>query len=270
MASFQTKKSLGQYFLNNERVPEQMCAAGEVAANDVVVEIGPGTGVLTRALLGRGARVIAIETDSRALAVLAESFQDAINSGQLTLVTGDMRTFDLSTLPVNEHGYKVVANIPYYLTGRLFRTLLTEGPQPTAIVFLTQKEVARRVTMTGEEHGTSSLLSLSVQFYGTPKYVTSVPRGNFTPQPKVDSAIVAVTNISRARESQIPADTFFSLIRCGFGQKRKQLLGNLTALFPRETIRAAFDTCNIPADARAETLDIDTWCALGRSLHDMG
>lgn len=263
---FYTKKSLGQNFLNNQAIPRAMCDAANVTAGETIVEVGPGTGMLTRELLTRGARVITLEADERAIAILTETFPEAYANGTLAIHHADMRTFDLDTLSLPDQGYKVVANIPYYLTGMLFRTFLEYTAQPSRIVFLTQKEVARRVTTTAEYRGKESLLSLSVKLYGAPRYVQTVPRSHFTPQPKVDSAIVAVEDISRDAIADIDHDKFFELLHLGFGKKRKQLLGNLAAHYDRAQLTDIFSELGIPLTVRAEDLDQTTWLNLAAQI----
>ena len=256
------KKSLGQYFLNNERVPQAMADAVDITADDTVFEIGPGTGVLTKELLARGAHVIALEADPRAINSLTSTFGEEIATQRLSLHHGDARSFDLSALGLKEHEYKVVANIPYYLSGKLFRTFLSSDCQPVLLVFLIQREVAERIAKDTKE----SLLSLSVKIYGDPEYVKTVKRGNFSPQPQVDSAIVVVRNISHARLAGIDDSFFFEVLHCGFGSKRKQLLGNLTQMFPRKTLEHTFSTLNIPLSTRAEDLSLSIWLDLVRAL----
>ncbi len=145
-AKFDHKKSLGQNFLTSDVVPTWMCEAGSVTAGDIVIEIGPGTGALTRVLLARGATVHAIETDARAILVLTTTFSEAITNGQLILHHGDMREFDITTITTPFKDYKIVANIPYYLSGFLLRTCLELREPPTTLVFLMQKEVVHRIT----------------------------------------------------------------------------------------------------------------------------
>jgi 16S rRNA (adenine1518-N6/adenine1519-N6)-dimethyltransferase len=261
---FLTKKSLGQHFLNGDRVPERMAGAGDVGEGDFVLEIGPGTGALTRTLLKRGATVIAIEADARALVVLESAFQAEIATGRLVLIHGDMRTDSPETLApiLKKQRYKVVANIPYYLSGLLFRTFLETGAQPTTIVFLVQREVALRIARSKKE----SLLSLSVKVYGDPSYIQTVGRGNFTPPPKVDSAIIAIRNISKDRLGDISEEAFFTIIHAGFASKRKQLLGNLSILYPRDTLMHTFSTLGIRLDIRGEDLSLEMWLSLIRAL----
>ncbi len=258
------KKSLGQNFLTSPVVPKWMCDAAEVAAGDIVVEIGPGTGVLTRELLARGAQVIAIETDQRMVSILEETFANEIAGHSLTLVHGDIRTFDLtSVLPKGL--YKIVANIPYYLSGYLLRVSLENTPPPTTLVFLMQKEVVQRIARDKK----SSLASLSAAVFGTPKYIKTVSRGHFSPSPKVDSAILAITDIShQALPTREEREKFFTLLHTGFGSKRKQLAGNLQSLVPKEVVTNFLTERSLPITIRAEDLDIKTWLALYRFVTD--
>ncbi len=256
---FAHKKSLGQNFLTTPVVPNWMCDAGAVAAGDMVIEIGPGTGALTRALLLRGATVYAIETDERAVTVLKEAFAAEIAAGQLHLIYDDVRTFDFATLPITKNPYKIVANIPYYLSGFLLRHCLELPQPPSTIVFLMQKEVVERIARDKK----SSLLSLSVRVYGEPKYFKTVSRGHFKPAPNVDSAILAITNITH---TELPTESdraaFFILLHAGLGQRRKQLLGTLTSLYPRETLKHIFTELGLSLTVRGEDLSIKTWLRL--------
>lgn len=237
-----------------------MAQAGEVTKGDTVLEIGPGTGVLTQELLKRGAHVIALEADARAIQSLTETFDAEITAQTLTLVHGDVREIDLLALGLRPSAFKIVANIPYYLSGMLFRTFLESDIQPTDLVFLVQKEVALRIGRDPKE----SLLSLSIKVFGDPTYVKTVGKGNFTPPPKIDSAIIAVKYISHARLHQagITREAFFTIIHQGFKSKRKQLLGNLSHMLPRATLTHIFSTLNLPLDVRGEDIDLHTWLKL--------
>lgn len=252
---FIKKKSLGQHFLTSDVVPTWMCDAGGVTQGDVVVEVGPGTGVLTKEILARGARVIAVEADIRAIAVLEKTFQDELAAGKLILHHADAKTLDLETLSVTNHEYKVVANIPYYISGLLFRTFLESNIQPHSLVFLVQKEVAERIARDPKE----SLLSISVKIFGTPTYVKTVGRGHFVPPPKIDSAIIKIADISKEQLKGINSELFFEILHLGFGQKRKQLLGNLAKKYDRTILTHIFSTLNIPLDVRAEDIAPEIW-----------
>lgn len=256
------KKSLGQNFLNNAVVPRLMADAGDVGKGDVILEIGPGTGVLTQELIARAKHVIAIETDPRAIELLQERFAPEIKAGILRLVAGDARTLDLSKLGFTPQSYKVVANIPYYLSGFLFRTFLEQAIQPSCLVFLVQKEVAERIARDKKE----SLLSLSIRAYGDPQYVKTIKKGNFTPQPKIDSAIIAIRDISKQRFKDIPEKTFFTLLHEGFKSRRKQLIGNLGEAYGREAVIHAFETLKLPLTIRGEDVPLETWLELAALL----
>jgi 16S rRNA (adenine1518-N6/adenine1519-N6)-dimethyltransferase len=260
---FAHKKSLGQNFLTSDVVPRWLTAAGEVTAADTVLEIGPGTGALTRVLLATGATVIALEADSRAVDILQAEFVTAISTGKLQLHHHDARTLDVTTFGLTHQQFKVVANIPYYLSGFLLRTLLETTTQPNTLVFLMQKEVVERIARDPKE----SILSLSIKAFGQPKYIKTVTRGHFNPPPKIDSAILQISHISLDNFTDM-ADLaiFFSLLHLGFGQKRKQLLSNLSKVYDRTTLTEVFSRNIIPLDARAETLPLATWLALVSNL----
>ncbi len=265
---FQTKKSLGQHFLTTPLVPSWMCDAADIKTGDTVLEIGPGTGALTRELLVRGATVIALEADIRATVVLAELFADAISRGQLTVHHADVRHVEVASLAgLQNHSFKVVANIPYYLSGLLFRIMLESEFQPSLLVYLVQKEVAKRITASLDRKEKESLLSLSVKAYGEVKYVRAVSRGHFAPSPNVDSAIVLVQNIHRSNFMTIQEGFFFELLHIGFGQKRKQLLGNLSKFYDRNTLTNIFSTLSLPVFTRAEDMSLTIWLRLVESLH---
>lgn len=259
---FEHKKSLGQHFLNSDYVPKKMCDAADLQKGDVVLEIGPGTGILTKEILARGAKVVAVEADARAIASLEESFPDAIARGDLTIHHHDARTLNPADFKLVNQGYKVVSNIPYYISGLLFRSLLDTECQPTTLVFLIQKEVAERIARDPKE----SLLSLSIKVFGDPSYICTVKRGHFTPPPKIDSAIVAVNNISRENFYTLTSERFFHFLRLGFGQKRKQLLGNLASDFARGSLEEIFKTLDLEPTVRAEDIPIETWLKLSQKL----
>jgi len=264
--TFEHKKSLGQHFLTSDYAPKQMCDAAALAVGDIVLEIGPGTGVLTKEILARGSQVIAVEADRRAITALSETFTEQIASGQLVVHHADARELFPSEFGLEAGKYKVVANIPYYLSGSLFRQLLDTECQPNTLVFLVQKEVAERIARDKKE----SLLSLSVKAFGEPTYICTIKRGHFTPPPKVDSAIIAVRGISRENFTDIRTEDFFHLLHLGFGQKRKQLLGNLANEFDREVVAAAMEKVTIPQNARAEDISLSTWHTLAIQLLSPG
>jgi 16S rRNA (adenine1518-N6/adenine1519-N6)-dimethyltransferase len=246
----QAKKSLGQNFLMHARIAERIARVGELAPQTTVFEVGPGTGMLTRELLKLVEKVIALEADAELYENLAIDFAQEIADKKLELLHGDIRTFQITTLP---KGYSLVANIPYYLTGEIFRMFLETTNQPVAMTLLVQKEVAERIARAKKE----SILSLSVKAYGTPKYEFTVPRGAFRPAPKVDSAVLTIRNISRKNfTSQKEEKVFFDLIHAGFAHKRKFVRNNLTD-------RGLF-AGSVPEKARAEELSVKDWLKLAK------
>lgn len=262
--SFQHKKSLGQHFLNSEYVPKQMCDAGAVSDGDIVLEIGPGTGVLTKEILGRGAKVIAVEADVRAIESLQETFAAEITSGQLTIYHHDARKLDMAMFGLLDQQFKVVANIPYYISGLLFRQCLESDIQPTDLVFLVQKEVAERIARDQKE----SILSMSVKVFGDPSYICTVKRGHFTPPPAVDSAVVAVHNINKSRLQGIETKNFFELLHAAFGQKRKQLAGNWRQYFDKTLVSDTLVAMQLDPKIRAEDLKVSEFVELITKLQE--
>jgi 16S rRNA (adenine1518-N6/adenine1519-N6)-dimethyltransferase len=256
------KKSLGQNFLVNERAAAQIVAAAELEPVDVVLEVGPGLGALTRHLAARCRRVVAVELDQRLLPVLEYVLSDLHN---VQLVHGDILELEPQTLL--SPGYKVVANIPYYITSNLLRHLLEADIRPQLLVLTVQEEVARRIVA---QPGDMSLLAVSVQVYGYPRIVNRLKAGAFYPRPKVDSAVVQIDLRSEGRPAQeVPdLDLFFELARAGFGQRRKQLHNALAAglQYPRSEIDAALAQAGIDPRRRAETLSVAEWVALARAL----
>jgi len=266
MEKFLTKKSLGQHFLNNATVPNWLVTAGAVLPTDTVLEIGPGTGVLTQALLATGAKVIALEADSRAIVVLEDKFSQEILSGQLEIKNVDIREFNIKTLLLADHSFKVIANIPYYLTGFLFRLFLADSVQPATLVFLVQKEVGKRATSDLARNEKESLLSLSIKAFGQPKYIRTVGKGHFTPPPNVDSAIVAIYDINRKNFETVPPELYFEILHLGFGSKRKQLISNLSKKYQRTELEDIFTKLELAKDVRAEDVPLKKWLDLAKNL----
>lgn len=258
-----TGARLGQHFLKAKWAARSLAYAVGIATGDTVLEIGPGKGALTRELLALakeiGARVVAIEKDEALVTHLNELFRDEINSGALTVHSADIRDANPKALGLVSGKYVVAANIPYYITGEIIRQFLTAEEQPRAMALLVQKEVAQRITSKKE-----SLLSLSVKAYGTPKIVIKVPRGNFSPPPNVDSAILLINNISRTFFSDVDEELFFTVLHAGFKSKRKFLLSNLAGTFEKESVIRAFTECGISMKARAEDAALEQWKCLAK------
>jgi len=274
------KKSLGQHFLHAKTYLRAVADAADIQKGEVILEIGPGDGALTRELLIRGANVAAIEKDHRLIPLLQEKFSAEIEQGGLEIIEGDalelaipakrasqissgrFASRNLSAVFGLHDTYKVVGNIPYYITGALLRKFLSATAQPTALVFLIQKEVAERIVKSKKE----SLLSLSIKAYGAPSYVKTVPRGAFSPAPGVDSAILRVSGISRNNfRSSAHEERFFALLHAGFAQKRKLLRRNLESALGGSAAER-LQRAGIPPSARAEDVPLSQWLALSEEV----
>ncbi len=257
------KKSLGQNFLNSKAVISSMIEAGAVDSHDIVLEIGPGKGVLTEELLTCARYVIAIEKDPRLVMFLSLKFKREIADGKLKLIAGDALEFNPENEALRPGGYKIVANIPYYLTGQFLRYFLSHPTYPSCAVLLLQKEVAKRITA---DDNKESLLSLSVKAYGKPAYIETVPAALFTPQPKVDSAVLCISEISKSGFKHLDEDRFFEVLHAGFAQKRKKLSGNLRKLFPKELVENIFSRLDLDDNVRAEDVSLSKWKQLASAL----
>ncbi len=270
------KKSLGQHFLTSTYALDQIVKAGDITSSDLVVEIGPGKGVLTERLITSAGKVIAIEKDRELIAGLRESFSRAIDGFRFELIEGDILDFDTETLRGSKKtiSYKVIANIPYYITNAIIRLFLEATSQPERMVLLIQKEVADRIMA---RDGKESILSIAVKAYGTPKVVAKVPPGAFNPPPKVDSAVIVISSISKKLfqmsahpnkegDASINEKTFFKIVRAGFAHKRKMLAGNLTTLYKKDAIAIVFKKIGMPMKTRAEDITIQDWKKLAEEF----
>lgn len=259
------KKTLGQHFLHNKHYLNLVADAADVKKGEVVLEIGPGEGALTEVLLERGTEVVALEKDSRLISVLHEKFAEQIKNKQFEVIEGDALEFDAAKHFAKNKKYKLAGNIPYYITGALFRKFLSEELQPQSLVFLIQKEVAERIVgrnPRGDASGKESILSLSIKAYGEPKYIKTVPAGAFVPPPLVDSAILFVSGISRNNfKNTAHEERFFELLKAGFGQKRKLLASNIKNLLG-EKHSNVLENIGIDSKARAEDVGLKEWLKL--------
>lgn len=255
----QAKKSLGQNFLNSKSVAKDIVRAAKLEGVDTVLEIGPGKGFLTSELLSSGAHVIAVEKDDRMIPLLRDMFVEEIKSKKFTLIHGDIiEELDKNTLELPK-GYKLIANIPYYLTGQIIRTFLEAKNKPTQMVLMVQKEVATRIVARDKKE---SILSIAVKVYGTPKLIKKVPARYFNPAPKVDSAVLSIENISNNNfMGKDEEGGFFELVRAGFAHKRKVLAGNLKELLGDRTIEI-LSGVGLNEKTRAEDLTLDQWLSL--------
>ncbi|MEJ2747362.1 MAG: 16S rRNA (adenine(1518)-N(6)/adenine(1519)-N(6))-dimethyltransferase RsmA [Anaerolineae bacterium] len=246
------KKSLGQNFLFDEQILTRIVAAAEVTGTDHVLEIGPGLGALTQVLAETAASVTAVELDNRFLPILQNQLQTYEN---VNLVHGDI----LEQNPADwfDGPYKVVANVPYYITGAILRHLLSSQPRPSVMVMTVQKEVAERVTAVPPN---MSLRAVSVQYYGQVEIVDTIKAGAFWPRPDVDSAVIRVDLDDRTRMDAGDTDLFFKIVKAGFSQKRKQLQKNLRQLgYDKVVIATILQQAGVNGRRRAETLSLNEW-----------
>jgi 16S rRNA (adenine1518-N6/adenine1519-N6)-dimethyltransferase len=268
------KKSLGQNFLTDQRSLERIVEAAELGPEDIVLEIGPGLGRLTRLLAERAGRVIAVELDRRLVEVLRQTTTAEADLPNVEIVQGDIlqldpaeliitpkRPSDLAPLPP----YKVVANLPYYITSAILRHLLTAEVRPKLMVVTVQLEVARRITA---EPGDMSLLAVSVQFYGRPRIVTRIKASAFYPSPQVDSAVIRIDLDDHPVVKVNDADSFFEVVRAGFAQRRKQLHNALAAglALPDSEVVQALNKAGINPKRRAQTLSVEEWARVWREM----
>ena len=277
------KKSLGQNFLVDESHLARIAAAAELTADDTVLEIGPGLGVLTRHLAAQAGRVVAVELDDRLIPILSELFADQLN---VSFVHADILKVEPSELLAQDGGrqtadgdsptqyairntqsppYKVVANLPYYITSAVLRHLLESPHPPTVAVVMVQREVAQRIVA---GPGDMSLLAVGIQFFAEAKIVQKVPAGAFHPRPKVDSAVLRLDVRPQPAVADVEPDWYFSVVRAGFGQKRKQLRNSVAAGLgmAKEAVEAGLLSVGIDPSRRDETLSMAEWGALAKVL----
>ena len=264
------RKNLGQNFLVDPVALSRIVDAAELSPDDIVLEIGPGPGGLTERLLERAGRVVAVELDSNMVALLRRQLG---SNAHLRIVEGDILKQDpveLLALPVPADNaphpnYKVVANLPYYITSAVIRHLTEAAIRPACAVLTVQREVAARIVA---KPGQMSLLAVSVQLYGEPRIVDRVPAGAFYPRPKVASAVVRIQFYPGLPLSDDEIAHFFRVVRAGFGQRRKQIHNALSAglALSDAVVREALDQVGIDARRRAEALEITEWVQLCRVL----
>lgn len=262
------KKSLGQHFLVNPRILDKIVEAAEITKDDVVLEVGPGTGNLTKKLSEKAGKVIAIEKDRRLIGELKSLFKENKN---VEIIEGDVLKINFEDLKITED-YKIVGNIPYYITGKLFKIIFEKWlyppnffkekvrrARPKLVVLTIQKEVAQRITAKPPK---MNLLAVSVQFFTEPKIIGYISKQNFRPRPKVDSAIIKLTPKEKLPTGDI--EKFFKVIRAGFSNKRKLLVNNLSKKFGimKQEVLKIFSKFDIQPNVRAENLSLNKWVDL--------
>ncbi len=250
------RKRLGQHFLVDRRVLEKVVSAAELTTDDTVIEVGPGLGVLTRELAQWAGRVIAVEKDDRLAAMLAQELA-AFNN--VKIINEDILKIEpIDLLSGREVKYKVVANLPYYITSAVLRHFLEAEPKPELMVVMLQKEVADTIVAAD---GRMGLLSISVWFYGRPQVINYVPAACFYPPPQVDSAVLKIGVYPRPALAVDDIDGFFGLVRAAFSASRKQLPNSLAQglAIPKAEILPLLEEAGIIYKRRAETLALEEW-----------
>ncbi len=262
------KKSLGQHFLVDTKVLENILAAADLRQDDSVVEIGPGRGVLTHKLIEKTKKVIAVEKDEMLTRELSGRLQKFIDNGKLNIIADDILKINFPEILEKEKAtrYKVVANIPYYITGKIIRLLFETRYVPELIVLLVQKEVAERICA---DVGKMSKLSTIVRYYGTPKIIAAVHKSSFDPPPKVNSAIIKIVSRQYGEiERSEHEEDLFRIIRIGFASPRKTLVNNLSMglHLPKEDAKKILKKCHIDETVRAQDLDVSDWEMIRRNM----
>ncbi|UCB43269.1 MAG: 16S rRNA (adenine(1518)-N(6)/adenine(1519)-N(6))-dimethyltransferase RsmA [Dehalococcoidales bacterium] len=263
------RKRLGQHFLIDRKVLGLIVETAELTSRDIVIEVGPGLGVLTRELARIAGRVIAVELDDRLAATLKESISLLHNVG---VVNGDILKLDPAVLLKESGGqgkYVVVANLPYYITSPVLRHFLETSVRPQTMVVMVQKEVAETIAA---RPGRMSLLSVSVQFYGEPTIVGHVPAESFYPEPEVDSAVLKIDVYPQPKVAVSNINGFFGLVRAGFSAARKQLVNSLARGLglSREEVLSLLEKAGIEPRRRAETLLLEEWAGLWEVFTESG
>ncbi len=245
-----TNKSLGQHWLTDPTILSNIAAAAELSKQDFVLEIGPGLGTLTDLLCQQAERVLAVEYDER----LADNLADK-QITNLQVVHGDFLQFDLSQLSA---GYKVVANIPYYITAKIVQKLVTAANKPSVIVLLVQKEVAERLAA---EPGAMSILAVSAQVYAEVSLGDEVPAAFFTPPPKVDSQVVILKTRPESLLADLDEKRFFRMVKAGFSARRKKLRSSIAGGLGigKTAAETLLRRSGIDPNLRAQDLSLENW-----------
>ena len=255
------KKGLGQHFLVDRGVLEKIVSAAQLASTDTVIEVGPGLGILTGELVKRAGKVISIEVDPKLAASLKKRVS---NSPNLTVLNANILELNLMEL-ASKHGYKVVANLPYYIAAPILRHFLEASPPPSLMVVMVQKEVGQSIVA---QPGDMSILGISVQLYGKPSIVDYVPAQSFYPEPKVDSAIVRIEVYPRPAVQVADIAGFFEIVKAGFSAPRKQIRNSLALglhLDSAEIVKL-LEQAGIAPQRRPETLSLQEWASLHRTF----
>ncbi|MEA3344466.1 MAG: 16S rRNA (adenine(1518)-N(6)/adenine(1519)-N(6))-dimethyltransferase RsmA [Patescibacteria group bacterium] len=257
-------KRFGQNFLIDKNVIKKILNQAKIGPKDIVLEIGPGIGTMTIELAKKAKKIIAVEKDFKMVEILKDTLSDFQN---IEIIQDDILKFVDSKFVIND-SYKVVANLPYYITSPVIRKLLEINNKPKEIILMVQKEVAQRICACAPK---TNLLAISVQFYAMPKIISYVSKKSFYPKPKVDSAIIQLKTVKQ--NSKIDKDKFFKIVKAGFSHPRKQLANNLLKELDfsdkkinKEEIISLLDRKGIFATQRPETLTLKNWIELTKVL----
>jgi len=261
--NIRARKRLGQHFLVDEKALEQSLNAADITKEDTVIEVGSGLGVLTAELAESAGRVIAVELDDNLAAMLKRRLSKKTN---LEILNEDILKTDVSAVLGDEKSYKVVANLPYYITQAVIRHFLESKPQPKLMVLMVQKEVAEAIAIT---KGKMGILSISVAYYGKARLVADVSAQSFYPPPKVDSAILRIDVSPQPRINVADEAGFFNLVRAAFAAPRKKLVNSLAQglKVEKEETQVLLEKAAIQGDRRAESLSLDEWSNLFAVYH---
>jgi len=270
------KKSLGQNFLKDKNIAKKIVAAADLQPIDFVIEIGPGEGILTEELAKKAGRVLAVEIDQNLIPDLQQKFSKYKN---VEIINEDVLKINLSEIfsqyKLKTTNYKLIANIPYYITSKIIRLFLESSTPPQEMILMVQKEVAERIVAHSSEipavgrgatrisrskPGKMSLLAVSVQYFAQPKILFPVSRGSFSPVPAVDSAVIKISNFE-FRISNLERKKFFRVVKAGFSAKRKTLANNLANSFhlDKKDVVEKIKNAGLPPTSRAQELSIDDW-----------
>jgi len=252
-------KKLGQNFLVDKTAIKKIIKSADIRQNDIILEVGPGIGNLTQDLSKVSKKVVAVEKDRKMIEILKEILKDFKN---IKIIRGDILKF--SNFRPLKPNYKIVANIPFYLTAPLIRKFLESKNPPKEMVLIVQKEVGQRIISRPPR---MNILALSVQFYAKAKVVSFLGRKSFWPQPEVDSTVIKIVPKTKGIKKEI-INLFFKIVKAGFSQPRKQIINNLSRdlKIKRDEVNKWLRENKVQPNQRAETLDIKDWLSLTKSF----
>jgi len=254
-------KRLGQNFLIDKNVVKKVIKAAELHSKDIVLEVGPGIGALTKEIAKKAGKVIAVEKDPRMVKILIENLKEFKN---IEIINKDiLKNYELRIM---NYEYKIVANLPFYITAPVIRKFLESKYPPEEMVLIVQKEVAQRICSKPPK---MNILAVSVQFYAKPKIISYISKKSFWPSPKVDSAIIKI--VPQKKYKDIDIDLFFKVVKAGFAHPRKQLANNLTngLKLNKQEVNDLLLKNNIKPSQRAETLAVQDWINLFNNIHNL-